>query len=441
MSVVRVLVVVLVVILVARYTFEYILGYVFTDDGELFCGRGGRGWGSWRGGRGMPWRGWLSPGRFLRWSGARWPYVQRALAYDVASMGYLTPWRRLEFAADNPAEKVVPITRPRGGANSDVELPRVAGYKLGEVRGLRPGDTYTYYSPANLFKAAPTAADASGRAAANADAVAANAYADGAVHLSGPIPFGRVDAVYGSGVVDGSGGQPSLVHLNLVYGGRNMALVDSGPSRAPNPFEESYAASARAALDGLNYLRVFQNAEGYVLNGGYDRYGGAELIPLPVQVGQRSLTVEDAQKLVNLGFAKLIGKINEIQLWVITDAYVGCLTKTDSEHGPPGMMIAKMPCANAEAWRLALCNNPTSFRAAKTTSFRAAETTSFRAAETTARAGPGTTAPARAPLTLCGTCSKPATLKCGGCSTVHYCSKVCQWAQWPHHKKTCLLAN
>jgi len=37
----------------------------------------------------------------------------------------------------------------------------------------------------------------------------------------------------------------------------------------------------------------------------------------------------------------------------------------------------------------------------------------------------------------CGACSKPASLLCGRCKAVSYCSKNCQSSHWNTHKKVC----
>lgn len=41
------------------------------------------------------------------------------------------------------------------------------------------------------------------------------------------------------------------------------------------------------------------------------------------------------------------------------------------------------------------------------------------------------------PLTKCTTCGAPATNKCSGCKTIHYCGKECQTKDWPNHKINC----
>jgi hypothetical protein len=38
---------------------------------------------------------------------------------------------------------------------------------------------------------------------------------------------------------------------------------------------------------------------------------------------------------------------------------------------------------------------------------------------------------------LCGTCGKPAGLKCSRCGIVSYCNGTCQAAHWPVHKLVC----
>jgi hypothetical protein len=37
----------------------------------------------------------------------------------------------------------------------------------------------------------------------------------------------------------------------------------------------------------------------------------------------------------------------------------------------------------------------------------------------------------------CGTCSKPASHRCGGCRGIFYCGPTCQKAGWNHHKSAC----
>ena len=39
----------------------------------------------------------------------------------------------------------------------------------------------------------------------------------------------------------------------------------------------------------------------------------------------------------------------------------------------------------------------------------------------------------------CGVWQGMATkfMRCSGCTDVHYCSKACQHADWPRHKKSC----
>ncbi|MBX9706219.1 MAG: zinc finger MYND domain-containing protein, partial [Gammaproteobacteria bacterium] len=41
------------------------------------------------------------------------------------------------------------------------------------------------------------------------------------------------------------------------------------------------------------------------------------------------------------------------------------------------------------------------------------------------------------PKQLCAGCGKNASLRCGGCHTVSYCSKDCQTAHWPTHRLSC----
>jgi hypothetical protein len=39
---------------------------------------------------------------------------------------------------------------------------------------------------------------------------------------------------------------------------------------------------------------------------------------------------------------------------------------------------------------------------------------------------------------VCALCGKPATMMCGGCKKVDYCSTVCQREHWGVHKTTCV---
>lgn len=43
-----------------------------------------------------------------------------------------------------------------------------------------------------------------------------------------------------------------------------------------------------------------------------------------------------------------------------------------------------------------------------------------------------------AKASLCERCGKPAPQKCGRCKEATYCSKECQVAAWPEHKKVCV---
>ena len=41
-------------------------------------------------------------------------------------------------------------------------------------------------------------------------------------------------------------------------------------------------------------------------------------------------------------------------------------------------------------------------------------------------------------VTKCGACEAPATLVCGGCGDISYCSKECQKSHWKKgHKSSC----
>ena len=41
-------------------------------------------------------------------------------------------------------------------------------------------------------------------------------------------------------------------------------------------------------------------------------------------------------------------------------------------------------------------------------------------------------------VTKCGACEAPATLVCGGCGDISYCSKECQKSHWKSgHKSSC----
>ena len=41
-------------------------------------------------------------------------------------------------------------------------------------------------------------------------------------------------------------------------------------------------------------------------------------------------------------------------------------------------------------------------------------------------------------VTTCGACEAPATLVCGGCGDISYCSKECQKSHWKSgHKSSC----
>lgn len=41
---------------------------------------------------------------------------------------------------------------------------------------------------------------------------------------------------------------------------------------------------------------------------------------------------------------------------------------------------------------------------------------------------------------VCASCGKPASLRCARCKSVHYCSKECQKADWPSHKRSCVAS-
>lgn len=41
----------------------------------------------------------------------------------------------------------------------------------------------------------------------------------------------------------------------------------------------------------------------------------------------------------------------------------------------------------------------------------------------------------------CRRCDKPASLWCGGCKTVNYCSSECQRASWKEHKPVCYAVS
>lgn len=41
----------------------------------------------------------------------------------------------------------------------------------------------------------------------------------------------------------------------------------------------------------------------------------------------------------------------------------------------------------------------------------------------------------------CASCGKPASLRCARCKKVHYCSKECQKADWPSHKRVCVASK